>query len=61
MANSDDEAKFLSEKLRMSADTLRSLPRGADGTGVSPDPTVPEKTLRVLTLYTIDDMLAHAS
>lgn len=35
--------------------------RAADGTGVSPDPTNPEKTLRVLTLYTIDDMLAHAS
>src|SRR5580698_6320950 len=35
--------------------------RSADGTGISPDPTDPEKTLRVLTLYTIDDMLAHAS
>jgi len=35
--------------------------RAADGTGASPDPTDPEKTLRVLTLYTIDDMLAHAS
>jgi hypothetical protein len=35
--------------------------RGADGTGVSPDPTNPEKTLRVLTLYTIDDILARAS
>lgn len=35
--------------------------RGADGTGVSADPTDPEKTFCVLTLYTIDDMLAHAS
>jgi len=35
--------------------------RGADGAGVSPDPTDPDKTLRVLTLYTIDDILAHAS
>ena len=34
--------------------------RGKDGTGVSPDPADPEKTLRVLTLYTIDDMLAYA-
>jgi hypothetical protein len=28
MANSDDEAKYLSDKLRMHTDTLRSLPRG---------------------------------
>lgn len=35
--------------------------RGADGTGASPDPTDAEKTLRVLTLYTIDDVLVHAS
>lgn len=35
--------------------------RGADGTGVSPDPTDAEKTLRVLTLYTIDDVLARMS
>jgi hypothetical protein len=35
--------------------------RGKDGTGVSPDPTDPEKTFRVLTLYAIDDILAHAS
>lgn len=34
MANSDDEAKYLSDKLRMSADTLRSLPRGTFGTFV---------------------------
>jgi hypothetical protein len=34
MANSDDEAKFLSDKLRMSADELRSLPRGTFGTFV---------------------------
>jgi hypothetical protein len=31
MANSDDEAKFLADKLRMSADELRSLPRGTFG------------------------------
>jgi hypothetical protein len=35
--------------------------RGADGTGVSPDPSDPEKTFRVLTLYAIDDILARAS
>lgn len=29
MANSDDEAKFLADKIRMPADTLRSLPRGS--------------------------------
>src|ERR1700683_501010 len=34
--------------------------RAADGTGVSADPTDPQQTLRVLTLYTIDDMLAYA-
>src|SRR5579863_7297318 len=34
MANSDDEARFLSEKLRMSADTLRSLPQGTFATFV---------------------------
>jgi hypothetical protein len=34
MANSDDEAKFLSDKLRMSPDELRSLPRGTFGTFV---------------------------
>jgi hypothetical protein len=33
--------------------------RGADGTGLSPDPADPVRTLRVLTLYAIDDMLAH--
>ena len=32
--------------------------RGADGTGISPDPADPDKTLRVLTLYAIDDVLA---
>src|SRR5579863_9284143 len=35
--------------------------RNADGDGVSPDPADPTKTLRVLTLYTIDDILARAS
>lgn len=32
--------------------------RGKDGTGVSPDPSDPEQTLRVLTLYAADDLLA---
>ena len=32
--------------------------RGADGTGLSPDPADPHKTFRVLTLYAIDDVLA---
>jgi hypothetical protein len=34
MANSDDEAKYLSDKLRMDADELRSLPRGTFATFV---------------------------
>jgi hypothetical protein len=34
MANSDDEAKFLSSKLRMDAEVLQSLPRGTFGTFV---------------------------
>jgi hypothetical protein len=34
MANSDDEAKYLADKLRMPADTLRSLPLGTFGTFV---------------------------
>ena len=34
MANSDDEAKYLSSKLRMDPDVLRSLPRGTFGTFV---------------------------
>jgi hypothetical protein len=34
--------------------------RGKDGLGRSPDPADPEKTLRVLTLYAIDDVLASA-
>jgi hypothetical protein len=32
--------------------------RSADGTGLSPDPADPEKTLRVLTLYVAEDLLA---
>jgi hypothetical protein len=32
--------------------------RGKDGTGISPDPADPDKTLRVLTLHAIDDVLA---
>ncbi len=35
--------------------------RGKDGTGRSPDPTDPEQTFRVLTLYAMDDVLAYAS
>ena len=34
MANSDDEARYLSDKLRMTTDELRSLPRGTFGTFV---------------------------
>jgi hypothetical protein len=34
MANSDDEAKYLSSKLRMDAEILQSLPRGTFGTYV---------------------------
>lgn len=34
MANSDDEAKFLADKIRMPAETLRSLPRGSFATFV---------------------------
>lgn len=32
--------------------------RAADGNGTSPDPADPEKTFRVLTLYTTADLLA---
>ena len=32
--------------------------RGAEGTGISPDPADSDMTLRVLTLYAIDDVLA---
>jgi hypothetical protein len=35
--------------------------RGKDGTGRSTDPSDPELTFRVLTLYAIDDVLAYAS
>jgi hypothetical protein len=31
--------------------------RDKDGTGISPDPADPDKTLRVLTLYAVDDLL----
>jgi len=31
--------------------------RAKDGTGISPDPADPERTLRVLTLYAINDEL----
>lgn len=33
--------------------------RGADGSGHSADPADPQQTMRVLTLYAIDDVLAH--
>jgi hypothetical protein len=33
--------------------------RGTDGTGRSADPSDPDKTLRVLTLYAVDDLLAY--
>jgi hypothetical protein len=32
--------------------------RSKEGAGISPDPADPDKTLRVLTLYAIDDVLA---
>ena len=35
--------------------------RGKDGVGRSPDPADPEQTLRVLTLYAIDDVLAYGT
>ncbi len=34
--------------------------RAPDGRGPSPDPADPDRTLRVLTLYAIDDILAHS-
>jgi hypothetical protein len=34
MANSDDEAKYLADKLRMEVDEIRALPRGTFGTFV---------------------------
>jgi hypothetical protein len=34
--------------------------RGKYGSGLSPDPTDPEQTFRVLTLYAVDDVLARA-
>jgi len=33
--------------------------RRVDGDGVSPDPTDPEQTFRVLTLYVVDDVLSR--
>ena len=35
--------------------------RGADGTGISPDPADSEKTFRVLTLYLAEDLLARTN
>jgi hypothetical protein len=34
--------------------------RGPDGTGVSSDPADPSKTVRILTLYTLADVLNGA-
>lgn len=34
--------------------------RALDGCGISADPTDTDKTLRVLTLYAVDDILAHS-
>jgi hypothetical protein len=34
--------------------------RSKVGIGRSPDPSDPDKTLRVLTLYTVDDVLSYA-
>jgi hypothetical protein len=34
--------------------------RSNDGTDVSPDPTDPNRTMRVLTLYVTDDVLAYS-
>jgi hypothetical protein len=33
--------------------------RGKDGVGQSPDPADPERTMRVLTLYVTEDVLAY--
>jgi hypothetical protein len=33
--------------------------RAIDSAGISPDPADPEKTLRVLTVYVVDDVLAY--
>jgi hypothetical protein len=35
--------------------------RAAGGAGLSPDPSDPERTFRVLTLYAVDDVLARTS
>ena len=35
--------------------------RATDGTGLSPDPADPDKTLRVLTLYVTEDLLANTT
>jgi len=35
--------------------------RNADGTGLSPDPSDPDKTFRVRTLYVAEDLLAKKS
>jgi hypothetical protein len=35
--------------------------RGKDGVGHSPDPADPERTMRVLTLYVTEDVLAYSA
>jgi hypothetical protein len=35
--------------------------RGKDGVGQSPDPADPEQTMRVLTLYVTEDVLAYSA
>ena len=35
--------------------------RGKDGVGQSPDPADPDKTMRVLTLYVTEDVLAYSA
>jgi Protein of unknown function (DUF3768) len=35
--------------------------RGKDGAGLSPDPTDPDKTFRVLTVYAVVDVLAQTT
>jgi hypothetical protein len=57
MANSDDEAKFLADKIRMDAATLRGLPRGAFGTYIRDlMPTGVQLTISKVALDTLPKM-----